>query len=530
MSYVDWKIHGDDTVAAYLDEIEFKGMLEQRIAIPPDCAAIVIRDGKVASAMHGAHLSFGGIWQKVKEAFGGKHAVAILVADLKPFPVTFDFEARTRDDVEVIAEVAFELAVNPEKPANVMGLIRQGTGLTRCDVLHRIEPHLKERILTRAFALHAASELRANRGLQDQIQADIMQEVDRVAGDLGLLVRAVSVNFGRNAEEAQAIEIRSRQRAERMVELEYQQSRRELERERSTTVFEVESDHALEKLKTANETEIKQLLLSREVNLSDARSTAQRVSEVKALQHELEMAQARRLANFDSRISEEKNELERRKIELDRKRADMAYGGELKRHTLELEKLEKLQELELKKRSNLQDLEIAGEGHELNLRKLRDLQSLQLDAEKTRQSLSKENFLTQHSADMDRKLQESQSELEKLRLQASMSPDHLLAIQAGMSPEVARVFVEKARMVGADREALLREMIDMSKQAKSDSDTNTRAMFERAVDRMSEMGGARPAGKNTEGAADESGECPKCHFKVPVAHRFCKNCGHQMRT
>lgn len=530
MSYVDWKIHGDDTVAAYLDEIEFKGMLEQRIAIPPDCAAIVIRDGKVASAMHGAHLSFGGIWQKIKEAFGGKHAVRILVADLKPFPVTFDYDARTRDDVEVVAEVAFELAVNPEKPANVMGMILQGTALTRCDVLRRIEPHLKERILTRAFATHASSELRANRGLQDQIQADIMQEVDRVAGDLGLLVRAVSVNFGRNAEEAQAIEIRSRQRAERLVELEYQQSRRELEREQSTTVFEVESEHALAKLKNANETEIKQMLLSRELNLSDARSTAQRVEEMKALKHQLEVAQAKRLAEFDSRIASEKNELERRKIELERKRVDMAYGGELKRHTLELEKLEKLQELELKKRSSMQDLEVAGEGHELNLRKLRDLQSLQLDAEKSRHALAKDNFQTQHSADMERKLQESQAELDRLKLQASMSPDHLLAIQAGASPEVARVFAEKARMVGADREALLREMIEMSKQAKADSDTNTRAMFERAVDRMSEMGGARPAEKRAEDAANETSECPKCHFRVPVAHRFCKNCGHQMRT
>jgi hypothetical protein len=85
MSYVDWKSLGDETVAAYLPESDLKGILEKRIAVPPDCAAIVIRDGKVVSALNGAHLSVGGLWQSFKEFFGGNHALRVLVADLKPF-------------------------------------------------------------------------------------------------------------------------------------------------------------------------------------------------------------------------------------------------------------------------------------------------------------------------------------------------------------------------------------------------------------------------------------------------------------
>ena len=46
------------------------------------------------------------------------------------------------------------------------------------------------------------------------------------------------------------------------------------------------------------------------------------------------------------------------------------------------------------------------------------------------------------------KLNEIQAEIEKLRLQAAMTPDQLLAIQAGLSPEVARVFAERARSEG----------------------------------------------------------------------------------
>lgn len=546
MSYVDWKLHGDETVAAYLPDTALRGVLEKRIAVAPDCAAIVIRDGKVVESLRGAHLSVGGLWQKLKETLGGSHALRVLIADLKPFPLVVPLAGFSSDHVEIAAELALELAVNPERPFDIMGLMPDSSSLLREDIYARIRPHLGDRVLVHELVRHAAAELRANRGLQDRIQADLMQEVERIAGDLGLLVRAASVNWGLNAEEAQQIQLRTLAREERMRDFGFERARRELERAAQTTVVRLSTQFDIDRVTATNEADLARLLQNRELELVDARSAGERLEQRRALRHELEVAQERRNACFGDRLAEETNELERKRIELERRRAEMAFDTEMRRQELEIRKLEQLQALELDKLAKMQgleldqlgkvqDLDLAGKGHDLQLRKLRDLQALELEKERLRHDRAKEDFLTQHSTDMDRRLHQSQSEMDKLRLQATMNPDQILAIQAGASPEVARVFAEKARASGTDREALLREMLQMSKDSKTQSEAQAREMFDRAVDRLAEVGSAAAAaGRGGKAEANEaaggSSECPECHFQVPVAHRFCKNCGHQMRT
>ena len=57
MAQVEWQIHGDETLAAYLPDKAFRGILEQRIAVAPDLAAILIRDGQLVDTFQGAHFS-----------------------------------------------------------------------------------------------------------------------------------------------------------------------------------------------------------------------------------------------------------------------------------------------------------------------------------------------------------------------------------------------------------------------------------------------------------------------------------------
>lgn len=521
MVYPDWKVHGDETLAAYLPDKEFKGILEKRIAIPPDCAALLIRDGQLVQAMHGGNFSVGGLWQGLKNLLGGSHALRLLVADLKPFQMLTGLEGFTKDRVAVRAEIAFELQLNPERLSDLLGLVTNGRALVKADVLSRIEPHLRERVFVHELVQHEAAALRANRGLQDRFQADAMREVQRIAGDLGLLVRAVSVNWGLNDDEAQAMELRNRRRAEELRDFDYERARRELEREAAATTFRLRSDVDVQKLKAAGEQELAQLLLGNQFAIEDARATGQRLVARKALQHDLETAKDRRLAGYDARLGDETNELERKKIEIERKKLEITFDAEARRLLLEMKKLEQLAELE-----------VAEAGHALQMKKLGGLQDLELEKTKALHGLKKDEFLTQHQAELQAKQQASRAELEKMQLQAAMTPDQILAIQAGLSPAIAAVFAEKAKAGGADREALLREMLAMSKEAKVESAAQAEAMFQRAVDRLAQVGAAK-AGVDVPGGPGPilgGAECPKCHFKVPVGDRFCKNCGHQMRT
>lgn len=555
MSYVDWKSHGDETVAAYLPESELKGVLEKRIAVPPDCAAIVIRDGQVVSALKGAHLSVGGLWQAIKDLIGGKHALRVLVADLKPFQQVATLRSFTRDKVEVQAELVLELAVNPEKPVDVMGLVTVGTAVVQDDIVARILPLVSERVLMNEVMSHDAKELRTNNGLQDRIQAQLMREVERVAGDMGLLLRSSSVNFARNEEEQQAIDLRAREREERMVQAGFERAQRDVQRATQGTILRLETTQDVERLKRMNEGELAELVQSNQLRLSDNRTAALRLEQHRQLMHELETAQARREAHYKDRIASTSNEREAQKIGLDQRRDAMAFEAERRRMEVELRDLEtrarlelekaqqlqgldinaqtELQKLDLEKRRAQQNLDLADRGHDVNFRKLADLQNLDLDKQRAIRGLNREDFTTQHSADMERRMQQTQAEYDKLKLQASMSPDVLLAIQAGASPHVAAVFAEKAKAMGAEKEALLREMMTLQRNAKVESDAQAREMFDRAVDSLAKVGAARMKdGRGGQGGGDddETTECPQCRHKVPVAARFCRNCGHQMRT
>ena len=197
------------------------------------------------------------------------------------------------------------------------------------------------------------------------------------------------------------------------------------------------------------------------------------------------------------------------------------------------------QQLELQKLERLQDLDVASAGHDLHAKKRGDLQGVALEKERAGQDISKDELLTRHAADSETQAREQQAELDKLRLQASMDPDQILAVQAGLSPEIAAVFAEKAKAGGADKEALLREMLQMSQQSGAQTTAQAQAMFDKAVDKLAEVGSAAAAagaaagaagGAVSGGAAKGEAECPKCHVMVPVGDRFCKNCGNKMRT
>lgn len=555
MAYVDWKSHGDETLAAYLPESDLKGILEKRIAVPPDCAAIVIRDGKVVSALAGAHLSVGGLWQAFKELIGGKHALRVLVADLKPFQKSAQFWSFTRDKVEVKSELVLELALNPERPSDIMGLVSKGTAVLREDIVDRIWPLIQERVLHNELQSHDAKEIRTNTGLQDRVQAQLMREVQRVVGDMGLMVRSAALNFARNEEENVAIDLKNRERQERVFQAGFDRAQRDIQRESQATILRLETTQDVERLKRMNEGELAELVQSNQLRLADNRTAAMRLEQHKQLMHELESAQARRDAHYKDRIASTNNERDAQKIGLDQRRDAMAFDSERRRQEVELKRLETLADLELRKATQLQDLDVnaqtrlqnlditkreqmqnldvADRGHDVNIRKLKDLQALELEKERAIRGLNKDDFATQHNADMERRMQQTQAEYDKLKLQSTMSPDVLLAIQAGASPHVAQVFAEKAKAMGAEKEALLREMMALQRNSKVESDAQARAMFDRAVESLGKVGAARMKdGRGGGGGADddETAECPQCHHRVPVQSRFCRNCGHQMRT
>jgi len=571
----------DNLLAEYISLDKFKGILEQRISVGPDMLAMLIKDGQIAQASAGAHFAIGGVWRSLKDAIGGQHSIRLLIADLKPFQLMTSADSLSKDNVPVAGEFTIDLQVNPEKPANVLGLMKEHGSVTKSSVLARLSPHLGDRVLNAAVRQQNATELRGNTGLQDKIQADAMKEVERLLADVGVLVRGVSMRWAFNEEEKAAITRRAKAREQDMLEQEFQILNRGMEREAESTIVRLTADFDIEKAKVTTEDDLKRLILNNELNFIDARETGVRIQQMKALEHELALNRTQRVDNLNIQLEAEdqalaiaKKKEEQRKQGRGQEVDELKHGIDTtdlggKRRDVEMNIVERerqhdvrvteiraslrvversvedadtRQRLALTKLEQLQNMEIAARAHDDQIRAMKGLQDVELDAESRRLDLNIKGGDADHRRVMDDKKLSTETELEKMRILMSGSPEQILAVNAGLSPAVANVLVEQAKAKAADgteRMALMREMVQQAKDAGVASADQARNFFQQGM--QGNVGVAQGVGQAIgAGAVLGAGpgavigdaqivECPGCHRQIPVTDRHCRYCGRAMR-
>jgi hypothetical protein len=526
MTSTNWKLSDDQTVAEYVPLEDFEGILQQRIGIGPDHVALLIRDGRLVETYHGAHFSVGGLWRKLKSVIGGKHAVRLLVADLKPFAVEGDIDGVSRDQVPVAAATRFEFQLNPERPQNILGLMQERSALTRQDLYQRLMPHLRDRVFASVLRQVDAFELRGNPSLQDKLQADVMRETERLFGDLGLMVRGVSLTWGLNEEERSALAERKRQREQAALDREFARRKQELERESEAREFVVSAEVAAETLKASSEDELRQLFLQQELSFVDARDKGVRQQQLNKLSHEIDVLNIERRATYVKALEDAQNALEQ--AQLRRQLAEV---------DLETEQMQALQRLKLERLQQEQGLDIADRARCQQLETMRGLSDVELDSESRRRGMAREDRRSEHQMELERKRLEAEGEVAKLQAQGAMSPEQILAINAGLSPEVARIFAERARTeaLGAEKQqALLREMLALSQSNQARSDEQTRFFYERGIQGVVAASQGRQTGEGKAGAGDAGAEpegtvvCPGCQREVSAGDRYCRFCRHPL--
>ncbi|MEZ6030823.1 MAG: hypothetical protein R3C46_13870 [Hyphomonadaceae bacterium] len=318
-------------LAEFIGPETFKAFFEKRFEVPPDYLGLLMRNGQFVEGYKGAHFTVGGLFHQLKGMIGGSTSVSLMIADLKTFQQYYEVVARTKDKVDVNGTVVLDLQVNPEKPQNILGMMEQRRSLSKDDAAQRIRSHAWERVFEAALSRVNANEIRGNKGLQDMIQADLMKECERIAGDLGLLVRASSVNWAINEVEKQEAVRAAAIRETDRLEFEFETLKRDLEREHETTKIRLNNKVDIDKLNINNENDLRRLVLDNEIEFNDARETGARIAEMKVLQHEINKLKTERLAKFEGElqtathdgvdlkvIHERKRVLERNTEQLDR--------------------------------------------------------------------------------------------------------------------------------------------------------------------------------------------------------------------
>ena len=291
-------------LAEFIAPDAMKSFFEKRFDVPPDHIGLLMRNGQFVQAYKGAHFSVGGLFQQMKGLIGGSTSVSLMIADLKTFQQFYEVVARTKDKVDITGTVVLDLQINPEKPQNIIGMMEQRRSLSKADAALRIKSHAWERVFEAAVSRVDANEVRGNKGLQDMIQADLMKECERIAGDLGLMVRAASVNWAVNEVEKQEAARAAAIRETDRLEFEFVTLKRDLEREHLTTVMKIDYKQDLDKLGLNNEDDLRRLVLGNEIEFADARETGARIAEMKVLAHEIDMLKTERLAKFEGELQQ----------------------------------------------------------------------------------------------------------------------------------------------------------------------------------------------------------------------------------
>ncbi|MEO0983160.1 MAG: hypothetical protein AAFX03_10965 [Pseudomonadota bacterium] len=526
-------------IAEFVRQSEFKAFFEKRFAVGPDYAALLFKNGELIDAFKGGHFSVGGLMTKLKGVVGGSHHISMLLADLKPFTIDMPIRGVSKDQVEIAGVARLEMQVNPDKPENILGMMhgaarRPGAdgepgrrSLGKPDLLERIRPHLTERVVQSILNRMSADEIRGEVGLQDNLQGNMMREVERVAGDIGLIVNAVSVEWAMNAVEAENMERAEIERQQAAIDWQMDMLKRDLERQADAAEFQFKTQVDLQKLESAAEDELRIMALNSEIEFVDARETAQRRQELDVLGHEITMLREERVARFENELAEAGQV-----VDLKQKQAD------LRTIDREIEKLDFLQAAELKKVGALTDHEILRSGNRVQTDHLSDL----VDLDNKSEDAEVDRRLREKTAEREHELARIKTEADARASQfaaaSNMSDAQILAIQAGFSQDVAAVLAEQAKASAsndAQSMALMREMVEAAKEAKVSSEAQARDMFRMGMEGA--VGVAHGAGGKQGGAggpgqteAPATVECPKCGRTNSAKAKFCVGCGAKLRV
>lgn len=523
-------------LAEYVRQSDLKTFFEKRLAAPPDHMALLIRNGEIIEAYKGAHFSIGGLINGLKSIVGGSSHISILLADLKPFSLQIPVKALSKDNVEIAGVCTLELQLNPDKPSNALGLVNPAGYLTREEVLARFRPHLTDRVFEAAIGRINADNIRGDIGLQDFIQGNVMREIERVAGSIGVLVNSVSMEWALNAAERDALMKAEIDREQAKLDHQLDLLKRDVQRTADSREIQIRSDLDMARLANETEDEISRMALNSEIELLDAREAAARRQEMEALSHEIIVLKTERVAKFEEELAEASQVMDLTSAKAQLRVIERGIDDLDHLQTIEFRK----REAEIKKFEAFSEQDVTARIQSDAAQNIRSLQSIEQEAEDAEVNRRIRSGDAESARELARIKAEAEARVAQLTAGANLTPEQALAIQAGLSSDVANVLAEQAKAKATGNEdtmAVMREMVKAATDARVSSETQARDMFRMGMDGavgVSHGAGGKPSPAASDPkivqAPPEEVECSRCGRKNLAKANYCVGCGQQLRT
>lgn len=269
---IEWRVYGNETVAAKLDKAELPGFWKN-ITVGPDETALLIRNGAIDEIVTEQKLAASGIVDRIKGVIGRSSDVTVAMIDTSPRQITLFTGSRatselsttgsafktddgsemsesrfsgalarrdetnltivalTADGEPVVAELGLTVSISPEKADLLLGLFRNRNAISSWDITQAIKDEVLAKVLVPELASLNSQEIRGNRSLLETIGSKVSESITPTLGLWGLQLRNFYINWGLTDTEVADLVQRSKELADRATEFDHLRSIREMERE-----------------------------------------------------------------------------------------------------------------------------------------------------------------------------------------------------------------------------------------------------------------------------------------------------------
>lgn len=590
---VNWRVYGKETVAARLNRSELPGFFRKRITVGPHEAAIVIRNGRPEEPITEQRYKVAGVFDRLARLFGGGGDTDVVFIDLAPVDFSIFLGATTTEqsatvqvsheadtsegviippaarfigwvtdpgtteasaasqfkrtdvsevcvqaislDREIIpAECLIRVSVDLGELEPFIGLMHGKGALATWDIAALVRDEIIAKVLVPQIAAHRSDELRGNRALLAQLEADCHSQLQRTFTACGIALDSFTVNWGLTQQEIDEIQRKRGEREEVARQFQHQRQLAEMQRH-----LEIEQTRLanLQQIKVAAEQgdqELTSLALAGELNrdamVSEGRLDLAKIdAQIQAVQLDVQQRQAE--AKLQQERSQQMLRLEvQRKEEMDRLDAqDREFKQQQQARLARIDAEDK----EMAGMVRMQ-IEMATSKHERETAKRR--QEAEAEFRRRQQEID--------AAIQDRqlKLQESTTRMDMIR---SILGEGLKAgaADAGVLTEFLKQATEQEYATTSDAKVQARaeaqageRKLDAYKDAEDRERTHQRDMTGLSAQMMDAAKqpapGAPPLQPRQPGVAGAQPglACPGCNAPIQANWKACPQCGRELAT
>jgi len=586
----NWRVYGKDTVAARLSKADLPGFFSKKLTVGPNEAAIVVRNGKAEEAITEQKAKVAGAFDAFRRVFGGGSDLDIYFVDLTPFSFSVYLGASTKQEVtksgtattsahksgasntadiisasrragwasgtedqsstsateasrldvsqvcvqaisldhEVIpAECLFRVSVDIEEVAPFFGLMRGKEALATWDIAALVRDELVAKVLIPQIASHRADELRGNRALLQQMEADAQAQLLRTFTSCGMSLESFTISWGLTEQEVLEISRKRQEREEEALKFTHQRRLAEMQREVEIQRTRLTNLQELKVAETQGQEELKNLLVNGDVG--------------------------RELLVEGKRVDIAKLDAEVAKIQLDLQGRE----GELK---VQQQRAEGMLRLDLQRAGEVQRLDVAD--REWRVENEKRLAALDADDKEMASMVRMQIQMAtaKHEREMAGRRMEIDSDFQKrkIALEESLARMAMMErlVSQGLSTGAADASVLKTMLEQSTEqeyaktsEEKVKARAEAAKAGKSmeayQSAEDRERAHQRDMTRLSSemMQSAKQTPASPFGAAAAPGsaaspfvagaamaQCPHCNSPVQIGWKACPQCGTKLAT